>query len=61
MDVSFSMFQLAEDVTVGGAISSISTFGDTQEGEEGRWIQRNIRCRECRLFVPVENDSSDDE
>ena len=55
------MFQLAEGVIVGGAISSLSDFGDTNEGEEGPWIQKRIRCRECRIFVPVENDSSDDE
>ena len=53
------MFQLAESAIVGGVISSIANFGD--EGEESRWIQRNIKCRECRVFVPVENDSSDDE
>ena len=51
--------QLAEDEIVGGVISNRANFGD--EGEESRWIQRNIKCRECRVFVPVENDSSDDE
>ncbi|XP_076456247.1 transient receptor potential cation channel subfamily M member-like 2 isoform X2 [Babylonia areolata] len=51
--------QLAEGNLVGGA--SPSQFVSSNEGEEAQWIKNNIKCRECRCFLPVENDSSDDD
>ncbi|XP_070175133.1 transient receptor potential cation channel subfamily M member-like 2 [Littorina saxatilis] len=50
--------QLAEDVLVGGAVNNLLL---ENEGEEGKWIRREIKCRECRSFVPVASDSSDDD